>query len=765
MLVQFSTDKGTGLGYQGCCLAFSFVARKDIRKQRMKGVYGLVVFWVLCAGAETQNWSQNRVQQMNQQVAGNRQPPFKSWNSRMYPIWRGTEAQKKNCWKGGQVTFNLVNDAPTLTGAKATFSIQLNFPKNQTVLPDGQVVWGQNRTDNGTWVPSGDPVYPDESTEGSECTFPDGRPFPRGSEKKRSKFVYVWQTLGKYWQVVDGPSSNLTLETDGIPLGSYTMQVVVYHYRGRQKFIPIGSASSQFTITDQIPVSVSISQLLDLDQEDQRFIQNRAVSFAVSIHDPSHYLQAADISFSWDFGDQSGTLITRNTDVTHTYVSPGVFRPKVVLQAAIPITPCGSTAAAGTAEPVPSTVIPPQPTTTAVSTSGGQVTDAPTGTPAVLPGNVTEPQGTINVIVVTLPSEETQNNLAAEATSSVSASALPDNEAATLPEGTEEEAGVTDAAEETVPEEVEAVPNQEQAAEAVPSQGAVTVAEAVPSQEAEAVPSQEAEAVAEAVPSQEAVEAVTSEAGNTEAGAELAEETPSVASEINELPGSTAEVVTVPATEGPEEVVVIAKRQAPEDPLVGCLLYRYGTFATDLDIVQGIESAQIVQVAPVAAVDGTENAVDLTVTCQGSVPSQVCTIISGPDCSTPQETICNTVQPSTDCQLVLRQVFNDTGLYCVNVSLTDAVSLAMASTQVSVSGAGSSFANGGIVIVGVLLAVFAVVVVAYAYRQKKSYTTLRTAQPPTSWFPERLSLRLFFQNALGLSRSGENSPLLNGRVV
>ncbi|NP_001191022.1 premelanosome protein S homeolog precursor [Xenopus laevis] len=716
----------------------------------MKGVFCLVVLWVFCVGGETQNWSQNRVQQTNQQVAGNRQSPFKSWNSRMYPIWRGSEAQKKNCWKGGQVTFDLVNDAPTLTGAKATFSIRLNFPNNQTVLPDGQVVWGQNRTDNGTWIPSEEPIYPDESTEGSECTFPDGRPFPRGVEKKHSKFVYVWQTWGKYWQVVDGPSSNLTVETDGIPLGSYTMQVVVYHYRGRQKFIPIGSISSQFTITDQIPVSVSISQLLDLDQEDQRFIQNRAVSFAVAIHDPSHYLQAADISFSWDFGDQSGTLITRNTDVTHTYVSPGVFRPKVVLQAAIPIAPCGSTAPVATAEPVPTTVAPAQPTTAAASTSGGQVTDAPPGTTAALPGNITEPQGTINGIVVTIPSDE-QNNLAAEATLS------SDNEAATLPEAIEDEAGVTVAGEETVPEEEEAVPNQEQA---------VTVAEAVPNQEqAVTVPNQEqAVTVAEAVPSQEA-EAVTSEAETTEAIAELAEGSPSVPSQINELPGTTAEVLTVPATEAAEEVVVIAKRQAPEDPLVGCLLYRYGTFATDLDIVQGIESAQIVQVAPVAAVDGAENAVDLTITCQGSVPSQVCTIISNPDCTIPQETVCNTVQPSTDCQLVLRQVFNETGLYCVNVSLTDSVSLAMASTQVSVSGAGSSFSNGGIVIVGVLLAVFAVVIVAYTYRQKKSYTALTTAPSPSNWFPDRLSLRLFFQNALGLSRSGENSPLLNGRVV
>lgn len=50
---------------------------------------------------------------------------------------------------GGQVTFDLKNDGPTLTGAKATFNINLNFPPNQTALSDGQVVWAQNCTING----------------------------------------------------------------------------------------------------------------------------------------------------------------------------------------------------------------------------------------------------------------------------------------------------------------------------------------------------------------------------------------------------------------------------------------------------------------------------------------------------------------------------------------------------------------------------------------------------------------------------------------
>lgn len=50
---------------------------------------------------------------------------------------------------GGQVTFDIKNDAPTLIGAKTTFNINVLLPGNQTVLPNGTVVWSQNCTVNG----------------------------------------------------------------------------------------------------------------------------------------------------------------------------------------------------------------------------------------------------------------------------------------------------------------------------------------------------------------------------------------------------------------------------------------------------------------------------------------------------------------------------------------------------------------------------------------------------------------------------------------
>ncbi|KAG8585735.1 hypothetical protein GDO81_005132 [Engystomops pustulosus] len=722
----------------------------------MSRIWHLSVLWLLCAGIKAQNRSGNRIQQSTFEVQSKRRLPFKSWNSQMYPVWRGSEAQKRDCWKGGQVTFDIQNDAPTLTGAKTTFYIQLNFPQNQTVLPDGQVVWNQNCTTNSTWVSAGQPVYPDESAEGSQCTFPDGRPFPRDSEKKRSKFVYVWQAWGKYWQVVDGPSSNLTVETDGIPLGSYRMDVVVYHYRGRQKFIPIGSTSSQFAITDQIPFSVSISQVLDLDQEDQRFIQNRAVSFSVALHDPSSYLQTSDISFSWDFGDKSGTLITRNTGVTHTYVSPGVFKANVVVQAAIPISPCGSAAPlVPTAQGGVTTELPAEPTTeaepiteaeptTGATTNGGQLSVVPSGTAVPVPSNSTVSLA----VVVTLPVTEAAIN---EENDVDSASVEPEIDQTNAPTpvaeaGTSQVAVVNEenAATEALPAE-DGLPATE---DVIPSGTAVGITEAVPADEA--VPSQAVETETPLTEENTTPSTVAAEGSSTPAPAEVTE--------------LVASIDSVPVTEANGEVLLLAKRQAPEGPFVGCLLYRYGTFANDLEIVSGIESVQIVQVEPLVAA-GLENTVDLTVTCQGSVPRQVCTVISDPDCENPQETVCNPVEPSSDCQLVLRQVFNDTGVYCVNVSLTDDVSLAVASAQVSVSGNSSRSCGFSSLIFSVYLFKFFSLLLYYNFRHLKSYTPLRTEHSSANWFPDRPSLRLFIQNALGRSLSGENSPLLNGRVV
>lgn len=127
---------------------------------------------------------------------------------------------------------------------------------------------------------------------------------------------------------------------------------------GTSTFCPLVSLVTRchFLPLDQIPFVVTLSQVGDITQGDQSFIQNTAVSFSINLHDPSHYLIGSDITFNWDFGDNSGTLISRDTIVTHTYLTSGSFRPQVLLMAAI-LSNCtpNPTSAVITVTPAPDT--------------------------------------------------------------------------------------------------------------------------------------------------------------------------------------------------------------------------------------------------------------------------------------------------------------------------------------------------------------------------------------------------------------------------
>uniref|UniRef100_A0A4W5JTH2 Glycoprotein nmb n=1 Tax=Hucho hucho TaxID=62062 RepID=A0A4W5JTH2_9TELE len=117
-----------------------------------------------------------------------------------------------------------------------------------------------------------------------------------------------------------------------------------------------------------------------------------------------------------------------------------------------------------------------------------------------------------------------------------------------------------------------------------------------------------------------------------------------------------------------------------------CFRYLYGTFQTNITIIEHLINSQPAnRIVDVSAAKVTNTDISFLVKCLGSTPTSACTIVSDPSCRQVRNIVCDNVPPSSGCEVRLRRTFLEPGTYCVNITLEDASSLALATTTITIS--------------------------------------------------------------------------------
>ncbi|NXJ99928.1 QNR71 protein, partial [Corythaixoides concolor] len=129
-----------------------------------------------------------------------------------------------------------------------------------------------------------------------------------------------------------------------------------------------------------------------------------------------------------------------------------------------------------------------------------------------------------------------------------------------------------------------------------------------------------------------------------------------------------------------------------DNPDGGCHIYRNGYYRTGISVVEGILEVNIIQMTSIQMTESqAENSlVDFVVTCQGSLPTDVCTVVSDPTCQVSKSVVCDPIVVTDECLLTIRRAFEEPGTYCINITLGDDTSQALASTLISVNGGEST---------------------------------------------------------------------------
>ncbi|KAJ7396268.1 Protein QNR-71 [Pitangus sulphuratus] len=505
------------------------------------------------------------------------------WNEKLYPFWKEGDSRWKDCWKGGRVTAKLDSDSPALVGSNVTFFVTLQFPKCQEEDNDGNIVYNRNCTQdpptsedqqvyvyNWTeWIDNC--VWENCTSNHSHNVFPDGRPFPHHPGWRRRNFVYVFHTFGQYYQTTGRSSAKFSVNTANITLGKHAMAVSIYR-RGHSGYVPVARAKAVYSVTDKIPILVSMFQKHDRNISDSIFIKDSPITFDVKIHDPSYYLNNSAISYKWNFGDGSGLFVASSSTTSHTYTLQGNFTLNLTVQAIIPV-PC---------RPVtPTAPLPTSAVTTAASSSS-------------------DPSAFVE--------------------------SMEDN-----PDG-------------------------------------------------------------------------------------------------------------------------------------GCHIYRNGYYGSGISVVEGILEVNIIQMTSIQMTESqAENSlVDFVVTCQGSLPTDVCTVVSDPTCQVSKSVVCDPVDISDECLLTIRRSFEEPGTYCINITLGDDSSQALASALISVNGGSSYRTTEGVFIFLGLLAVFATIGAFVLYKRYKQYKPIERSAGQTE---KQEGLTAYFSSfkAIFFPNTTERNPLLKSK--
>ncbi|XP_040289595.1 protein QNR-71-like [Bufo bufo] len=197
----------------------------------------------------------------------------------------------------------------------------------------------------------------------------------------------------------------------------------------------------------------------------------------------------------------------------------------------------------------------------------------------------------------------------------------------------------------------------------------------------------------------------------------------------------------------------------------GCFIYRYGYYSTKITVVDGILEVNIVEMTsiqvPTSQTEGS--LVDFVVTCEGSLPTDACTVVSDASCMIPQDMVCDEVPSSDQCLLILRRAF-EPGSYCVNITLSDGASLALASTLVFIDGGSKMQQTVSAVLVPLaLVALVAVVIGITLYRKYKEYKPIANASDGRS----DQGIIVYFSQIKDVlfKKSNERDPLLKSEAA